>query len=331
MRYILYLCFAGAAINAFRFSLRSPRPRPFSPRFVKRDEGATWDGDESEEWKDPGGDSSSGGGGVRVPDAILDRLDEEVGGFVTLVAIKTYKTYLKSYNDELTQKFLSRYGDDEVTPDGLSIKTMLKRPWVDYFEKMIRTDALEYKILVRDLNGRGALKGILRGSAFNAQVKDRKRVHHYYIHKLEPRKVASALLTVREDVSTELLADLRCVRLENEEVWQKMCVRMVYNLLTTPLSPPRPLCGPRRCWAGQELRGKLLGPRPRVCRPPPQADAHGGVRRQLDALARPHVQGPQRRAARFPPPPGPAYLPTHAPPPSLHVHVHVAHRTRWTW
>jgi hypothetical protein len=86
-------------------------------------------------------------------------------------------------------------------------------------------DPQEFRILVCDLNGRG-IKGV-RGVKFNSALKDRtvssppsitKRTKSFYLHKLEPRKVASALLTVREDISSELLMDLRCITLENDNI-----------------------------------------------------------------------------------------------------------------
>ena len=178
-----------------------------------------WDGEE--EWKEEGSEEK-----IRMPHIMRDQFQEEVGRFVTVCTIKTYKGYLKNFNDELTQKWLTRFGDDEITADGLSIQTLLKRSWVEYFEEMIRMDPQEFKILVRELNGRG-IKGV-RGIKFNSGLKDRDappsptiktpKMKSYYIHKLEPRKIASALLCVREDISNELLVDLKCIALENEEV-----------------------------------------------------------------------------------------------------------------
>ena len=284
------LCAACATLHdivAFRSTL-SVRMPSLVRRLVKRDEGgATWD---EEEWKDQAADK------IRVPNTIVDLLEEEVGAFVTLCAIKTYKGYLKTFNDELTQKYLTRYGDDEITADGLQIKTLLKRPWVDYFETMIRTDSLEFKVLVRDINGR-MIKGV-RGMQFNTQLRDRdappppreKKVRHYYIHKLEPRKVASALLTVREDVSAELLEDLRCVHLENEEVRPPEVATSAGRSNNPPSFHPY-TCILDATAADQEVCGRLLGQRTGPRRSQPQDVAHGGAGRQLHTHARPHLQG----------------------------------------
>ncbi len=216
--FLLYLS-ASSAFVTHRYC--DPKSRSAVTRLQIKKKEVDWDGEE--EWKDE--DGTEGQQPIRMSNNMQEQLQEEVGKFVTVCTIKTYKGYLKNFNDELTQKWLTRFGDDEITADGLNIQTLLKRPWVEYFEQMIRMDPQEVKVLVRTLNGRG-IKGV-RGVKFNSGLNDREtppspiktpKMKSFYIHKLEPRKIASALLCVREDVSSELLADLRCVDLENEEV-----------------------------------------------------------------------------------------------------------------
>ena len=211
---VFLLCLA--VINAFLSSGLRQQRQQFSLSVKRKDASAKWEDDD--EWKAEDIE-------VHIPHSLLTNFEEDVGKFVTVCAIKTYKGYLKNFNDEISQKWLTRFGDDEITPDGLSIKTIVKRPWIDYFETMIKLDPQEFRILVCDLNGRG-IKGV-RGVKYNTALKDRtvssppsipKRTKSFYLHKLEPRKMASALLTVREDISNELLMDLRCIRMENENI-----------------------------------------------------------------------------------------------------------------
>ena len=45
---------------------------------------------------------------IRLPPLLREKIEDALGAYVTLSAIKTYKGYLKSFNDDVQQMWLSR-------------------------------------------------------------------------------------------------------------------------------------------------------------------------------------------------------------------------------
>ena len=84
-----------AVIKAFLSSgLRQQQRQQFSLSVKRKDASAKWDDDD--DWKAEDIE-------VHIPQSLLANFEEDVGKFVTVCAIKTYKGYLKNFNDEISQ------------------------------------------------------------------------------------------------------------------------------------------------------------------------------------------------------------------------------------
>lgn len=79
--------------------------------------------------------------------------------------------------------------------------------WQKYIEDMINLDELEIQVLFQPPQAMLRSKG----------NPNRGNIKLQYTYDLEPRKIAHQILTVREDVSGELIKDLGCIKNENRE------------------------------------------------------------------------------------------------------------------
>ena len=96
---VFLLCLA--VVKAFLFSglhhrrlRQQQKQQQFSLNAKRKDASAQWDDDD--DWKAEDIE-------VHIPPNLLANFEEHVGKFVTVCAIKTYKGYLKNFNDEISQ------------------------------------------------------------------------------------------------------------------------------------------------------------------------------------------------------------------------------------
>jgi len=125
------------------------------------------------------------------------QLEEVLEETVTEMAIKTAKYYMEEFRDDVALQYVSNFNNFSEAGFGAD-------GWREYLEGMIRTD--KHDIIVTMVPPT-ALKKAHHG----------KNIRVQYTVKIEPRKIAHQLVTIREQVCNELIEDLKAIRNENNE------------------------------------------------------------------------------------------------------------------
>jgi len=133
--------------------------------------------------------------------SFLDDLDDKLSVMVSAFAINTCSYYFVEFRDEVNEKWMMGFLDYRKNgfPGG---------KWTSYIEAMIALDKLQVEVLMK------CSKAVLRARRIPAGA----NVAMQYHHDVEPRRIAHKILTVREDVSNEIIEDLGCVLTENAEI-----------------------------------------------------------------------------------------------------------------
>ena len=131
----------------------------------------------------------------------LDSLDEKLATMISAFAINTCAYYMVEFRDEVNEKWMMGFLNFKQVgfPDG---------KWTNYIEKMINMDKQHVEVFMQ------CSKSVLRAR----KIPDGANVVMQYFHELEPRKIAHKILTIREDVSNEMIEDLGCIVTENVEI-----------------------------------------------------------------------------------------------------------------
>ena len=117
-----------AVVKAFLFSglhhrrlrQQQQQQQQFSVNAKRKDASAQWDDDD--DWKAEDIE-------VHIPPNLLANFEEDVGKFVTVCAIKTYKGYLKNFNDEISQVIPSLIPPYQCISILLSSSSWLTQPF----------------------------------------------------------------------------------------------------------------------------------------------------------------------------------------------------------
>ena len=146
-------------------------------------------------------DESVDNGNDAVLDAsIMEKLENSVELLASIASIGTVSYYMLEFRDEINQRWMMNF-------EKYNKKGFLHGKFANYIEQMIKTNKLEINVITKPP------KAILRGR----NSPQGSNVFIQYTHKLEPRKIGHQILTVREDVSEEMITDLGCILLENKE------------------------------------------------------------------------------------------------------------------
>ncbi len=146
-------------------------------------------------------DESVDNGNDAVLDAsIMEKLENSVELLASMASIETVSYYMLEFRDEVNQRWMMSF-------EKYNKKGFENGKFANYIEQMIKTNKLEINVITKPP------KAILRGR----NSPQGSNVFIQYTHKLEPRKIGHQILTVREDVSEEMISDLGCILLENKE------------------------------------------------------------------------------------------------------------------
>ena len=138
---------------------------------------------------------------LKIDDDNMEQLSLGISNIVSRAALNTVSYYMLEFNDEVNEKWMMSFADYNKIG-------FVNDVWTDYIEEMIRTDKIEFQVLIK------APKNLRRGKS----APQGNNVMFQYMHELEPRKIANRLITVRQDISEELLNDLGSVLYEHKEV-----------------------------------------------------------------------------------------------------------------
>jgi len=139
----------------------------------------------------------------KIDQSIKDNLDNILTAFIADATIKTVSYYMLEFRDEINQRWMVQFGNFSSERDG----SLSDGKWYEYIENMIKMDKHEIQVIMK--TPKSFLRGKSNPEGSNVMVQ--------YEHNIEPRKIAHKILTVREDVSNELITDLGCILLENVE------------------------------------------------------------------------------------------------------------------
>ena len=131
----------------------------------------------------------------------LDDLDDKMATMVTASAINTCSYYMLEFRDEINEKWMMGFKDFKTRgfPNG---------KWTEYLESMIDMDKQKVEVLMQ------TSKQVLRAR----KIPEKANVMMQYEHEIEPRKIAHRILTIREDVSNEMILDLGSIITGNDEI-----------------------------------------------------------------------------------------------------------------
>lgn len=130
-----------------------------------------------------------------------DKLDLLVDVMVSTACMNTVKYYNLEFRNEVDHQFASKfknYGQEGFTKCQPS----------EYIDSMIRSEKQFIKVIMNPP----------KRYVTNVPANRLKFARLQYLHTIEPRKVAHQIITVRDDISNEILSDLNCFKLENDEI-----------------------------------------------------------------------------------------------------------------
>eukprot|EP00607_Mallomonas_marina_P007730 CAMPEP_0182416828 /NCGR_PEP_ID=MMETSP1167-20130531/1199_1 /TAXON_ID=2988 /ORGANISM="Mallomonas Sp, Strain CCMP3275" /LENGTH=462 /DNA_ID=CAMNT_0024589929 /DNA_START=198 /DNA_END=1586 /DNA_ORIENTATION=+ len=131
---------------------------------------------------------------------ICSQLEETLQGVITEMAINTCRYYMTEFRDEVSLQYIINLHD-------FGNKKFAEKGWRDYLETMIKTD--KHDVYVTMTPPKVFLK--------SRNIDPKRNVKVQYAAKIEPRKIANQILTVRENVCEEIMQDLQSLRNENNE------------------------------------------------------------------------------------------------------------------
>lgn len=148
-----------------------------------------------------------------IDNNIYNALDQTLGEMITVSAIDTLSYYMIEFHDDDTQRWMVSFknyktkgfksnkvnNNDKNNKNDDNIDNNSKLSWQSYLEDMIKLDTQYFKVYVDPPRVASRLKDI--------KMKD-KNLKVMYIDEIQPRKIAHRLISVREDVSNEVLVDL---------------------------------------------------------------------------------------------------------------------------
>lgn len=148
----------------------------------------------------------------KIDSGMKDRLDNVLTTFAADATLKTVSYYMLEFRDEINQKWMMTFGNFSANAEG----SLSNGKWYEYIESMIKMNKHEIQVVMQPP------KSFLRGRS----SPEGANVMIQYDHNIEPRKIAHKILTVREDVINELINDLGCVLLENNEAVRYATVKV---------------------------------------------------------------------------------------------------------
>jgi hypothetical protein len=147
-----------------------------------------------------------------ISEEIQSVLYHELQFVVSNAAINTVNYYMKEFHDDMTSKWMLEFQDYK------NIGFNKDSDWISYITEMIKLDKQEVSVYMNPPKKLGKL---------NAAPDARIRLK--YIHEIQPRKVAHQIVTVREDVSSEIIQDLGSIKIENKEAVKCAQSRMFHG------------------------------------------------------------------------------------------------------
>jgi len=134
-----------------------------------------------------------------ISNSVIKVLDQNLGEFMTVSAIKTVGYYMVEFHDEVSNDWMTNFMNYSTNgfPDN---------DWTKYLDHMIELPPRSIDVTLEHTK-RTRNPG-------NAALATNVSLH--YIHELEPRKIAHRIVAVREDISNELMQDLCTIKLENQ-------------------------------------------------------------------------------------------------------------------
>lgn len=108
---------------------------------------------------------------------------------------------MNEFRDDVTQNWMVSFNEYKL--HGFDDE----HSWQSFIEKMIELDAFELNVLYKPPKA-------LRTKSSRPGAKN---VMLQYAYEIQPRKVAHQLVTVRENICSELIDDIRSVKVENKE------------------------------------------------------------------------------------------------------------------
>jgi len=149
-----------------------------------------------------------------INDNIYNTLDQTLGEMITVSAIDTLSYYMIEFHDDDTQRWMVSFknyktkgfksnnnnnNNNNSNKNDNNTDDNTKLSWQSYIEDMIKLDTQYFKVYVDPPRVASRLKDV--------KMKD-KNLKVMYIDEIQPRKIAHRLISVREDVSNEVLTDL---------------------------------------------------------------------------------------------------------------------------
>jgi len=146
-----------------------------------------------------------------ISEEIQSVLYQELQSIVSNAAINTVSYYMKEFHDDMTSKWMLEFQDYK----NIGFKDS---DWRSYITEMIQLDKQELSVYMNPPKKLGKLD-----SAPDARIRLK------YIHGIQPRKVAHQIVTVREDISSEIIQDLGSIKVENKEAVKCAQARMLHG------------------------------------------------------------------------------------------------------
>ena len=147
-----------------------------------------------------------------VSPAVYSQLEPLWENILTQMAIDTSAYYMKEFRDDVPCKWMQNFmnlknaGWDEID-------------WRQYIEAMIDLDPFSVAVRMSPpkayLNGNATLLATLREK--NDPTNRMQRIKIQYDEKIDPRKIAHGILTIRESIGEELYKDLQSIPGSNAE------------------------------------------------------------------------------------------------------------------
>jgi len=139
-------------------------------------------------------------------------LDKELREIVSNAAISTVSYYMTEFHDDMTQKWMVEFQDYKNVG-------FIDGDWNTYISNMIALDKLEINVYMNPPK---------KLSKVNS--KPDANIRLMYNHDIQPRKVAHQIVTVREDVCSEIIQDLGSIILENKEAVKCAQLRQLHGI-----------------------------------------------------------------------------------------------------
>ena len=138
-------------------------------------------------------------------------LNQELQLIVSNAALNTVSYYMTEFHDDTTSKWMLEFQNYK----NIGFKD---DDWQTYITEMVKLDKQELSVYMNPPK---------KLTKLNAAPDARIRLK--YIHEIQPRKVAHQIITVREDISSEIIQDLGSIKIENKEAVKCAQARMIHG------------------------------------------------------------------------------------------------------